>query len=329
MGTIRWRRGKDGRLWATLIWKVGRVQRTEALHTTDPVLARARLAAWRAKHGERTQPAASWRWPRALDAFLASVGETASAVTVGCYRGPLERMFRAWDASEPATWTTAMFRLYVADHPKWKPRTKQLLVHAARRFLAWARKESFPVADFAGDYRAPKIVSKPPDTLEAADFEAFVRASQDMDGEVAVGLAALAGLRLGEIARAEWRDFRPAAAVLQVRGRKGHAERILPVGPHLRRLLLRHYKIDGMMVPNAISDVLRPQLRRIARAAGVARVPTVRVLRHGFATRLVAAGVDIATVQYLLGHKSPAMTLRYAHSDPERARAAVGKVLLT
>src|SRR5208282_4030866 len=46
-------------------------------------------------------------------------------------------------------------------------------------------------------------------------------------------------------------------------------------------------------------------------------------LRHTFASRLVMAGVDLYRVQKLLGHKTPAMTQRYAHFDPEALKAAV------
>jgi len=46
-------------------------------------------------------------------------------------------------------------------------------------------------------------------------------------------------------------------------------------------------------------------------------------LRHTFATRLVQAGKDLYQVQSLLGHKSPAMTQRYAHHYPESLRDAV------
>jgi integrase len=57
------------------------------------------------------------------------------------------------------------------------------------------------------------------------------------------------------------------------------------------------------------------------KAVQLAGLPKIRFhdLRHTFATRLVQSGVDIITVQHLLGHAKISMTARYAHS-PNNAR---------
>jgi integrase len=49
-------------------------------------------------------------------------------------------------------------------------------------------------------------------------------------------------------------------------------------------------------------------------------------LRHTFATRAVAAGVDLATLSSILGHTKIAMTMRYVHPAEEQKRAAIGKL---
>ena len=50
-------------------------------------------------------------------------------------------------------------------------------------------------------------------------------------------------------------------------------------------------------------------------------------LRHTFASRLVMAGVDLPTVQRLMGHKTIAMTMRYAHLAEGHVTAAVERLV--
>lgn len=46
-------------------------------------------------------------------------------------------------------------------------------------------------------------------------------------------------------------------------------------------------------------------------------------LRHTFGSRLRMAGVDIRTIQKLMGHKDITMTMRYSHPTPEHMKKAV------
>jgi site-specific recombinase XerD len=59
--------------------------------------------------------------------------------------------------------------------------------------------------------------------------------------------------------------------------------------------------------------------------AGIQRF-TWHCLRHTFASRLVMAGVDLRTVQELMGHKTIQMTCRYAHLAPKHRLAAVQRL---
>jgi site-specific recombinase XerD len=48
--------------------------------------------------------------------------------------------------------------------------------------------------------------------------------------------------------------------------------------------------------------------------------------RHTFASRLTRKGVDLVTVKELLGHSSVTVTMRYAHTNRETRRWAVGMI---
>ncbi len=74
---------------------------------------------------------------------------------------------------------------------------------------------------------------------------------------------------------------------------------------------------------NFVAKVYDPALRK----AGIVGA-TWHTLRHTFASRAVMAGVDIRTVQELMGHSTITMTMRYAHLSPAHLRAAVNKASL-
>ena len=59
-----------------------------------------------------------------------------------------------------------------------------------------------------------------------------------------------------------------------------------------------------------------------------AALPHIRIhdLRHTFASHLVMAGVDIPTVQKLMGNKTIQTTMRYAHLAPGHLKAAVERL---
>ncbi|MDR3714366.1 MAG: site-specific integrase [Puia sp.] len=54
---------------------------------------------------------------------------------------------------------------------------------------------------------------------------------------------------------------------------------------------------------------------------------TWHILRHTFASRLVMAGVPLKTVQELMGHKTIAMTARYAHLSPGHKKEALKRLV--
>ena len=74
---------------------------------------------------------------------------------------------------------------------------------------------------------------------------------------------------------------------------------------------------------NFVVKVYEPALNQ----AGI-QGATWHTLRHTFASRAVMAGVDIRSIQELMGHSTITMTMRYTHLSPTHLRTAVNKASL-
>ncbi|MFS0883985.1 tyrosine-type recombinase/integrase [Aeromicrobium sp. 179-A 4D2 NHS] len=168
-----------------------------------------------------------------------------------------------------------------------------------------------------------------------------------------IAVCAFGGLRLGEAAGLRARDVRFLERQIdveqQVQGQTVATARITPpkygtvrrvhVSADLVEILAAHVAKTGATDDDLLflndgepfnRNSAGNKWRTVRKNAGIPERFTLHSLRHFFASGLIAAGCDVATVQKALGHSSPAITLDiYTHLWPdseERARAAASAV---
>lgn len=139
------------------------------------------------------------------------------------------------------------------------------------------------------------------------------------------------GLRRGEQYALTWEDVDFARKMLTVSQTKNGETRHI----RLNRAalagfdqLFRSSPGSGYVFTSRLGERLLKGRHWFEPAIREARVSgfTWHCLRHTFASRLVMSGVDLRTVQQLMGHKTIQMTVRYAHLAPEHQLAAVEKL---
>ncbi|MCY0092511.1 site-specific tyrosine recombinase XerD [Hoeflea ulvae] len=146
------------------------------------------------------------------------------------------------------------------------------------------------------------------------------------------------GMRVSELVGLPYRVLTDEGRFLVVRG-KGAKERMVPMSRPARAALetwLQHIgdtaEEAGFLFPaNSAEGHLSRQVfaRELKEVAGRAGIPVAKVsphvLRHAFASHLLAGGADLRAVQELLGHADISTTQIYTHVLDERLRQLVNQ----
>jgi integrase len=142
-----------------------------------------------------------------------------------------------------------------------------------------------------------------------------------------VQIALDTGLRRGELLGLRWENLDVRNRMIRVEKTKNGERRDVPMTDRvfdlfqgIPRRLDTPYVFAGE--DGRPQEYVKTAWGSALRRAGIENF-TFHDLRHTFASYLVMGGVDIRTVQTLLGHKSIAMTMRYAHLSPAHLREAI------
>ncbi len=226
-----------------------------------------------------------------------------------------------------------------------KPRTMARKLSAVRSFCRFLVHENHLEADPTDEIsihapypRLPKLLSvswvdrllKVPDTSTPRGLR---------DRAILETLYAT-GMRVSELINLEIQHIHLDHGFVRCFG-KGNRERLIPIGKSAIRWIER-YVSDGR--PAQIKNPPGPEhlflnrfgsrlsrvsiwgiVKKCAVQAGAPRNISPHVLRHSFATHLVANGADLRAVQEMLGHVSITTTEIYTHVTRERLKSIVKK----
>jgi site-specific recombinase XerD len=139
-------------------------------------------------------------------------------------------------------------------------------------------------------------------------------------------LALHTGMRMSEQYRLRWEDVSFTRRTLTIQRSKNGETRHVPLNKAaLAALMTLEKSANGSDFVCGGAVEPRRWFEPVVKAANLTAF-SWHCLRHTFASRLVMAGVDIRTVQELMGHKTIAMTVRYSHLAPKHTLAAVERL---
>jgi site-specific recombinase XerD len=175
---------------------------------------------------------------------------------------------------------------------------------------------------------AIKKSGKLPVVLSRQEIWSMLQTAQLLRHKLLVGLLYGCGLRCMEVRNIELPHLDFNRRLLHIVQSKGNKDRYVPLSEHLIRGIQKYvaserpvkYLFEGKGNPEGkdfdgrySQRGVQWAVKRIAQDAGIIKEVNVHMLRHSYATHLLEDGVNIITVQKLLGHSNIETTMIYLH----------------
>ncbi|MGH8633679.1 MAG: site-specific integrase [Burkholderiales bacterium] len=169
----------------------------------------------------------------------------------------------------------------------------------------------------------PKVPQRLPHLLSREEVASLFEHTENLKHRAFLMTAYAAGLRLLETCHLKISDIDSRRMTIRVEQGKGARDRYTLLSPRLLQELRRYWfahRPKHWLFPsprNAERAMLPKSAQRIFYAAkdraGIVKPCGIHGLRHAFATHLLEAGMDVHTIQRLMGHGSLSTTARYFH----------------
>ena len=161
-----------------------------------------------------------------------------------------------------------------------------------------------------------------PEILSAAELEALFAAADNPQHRALLMTTYAGGFRVSEVVRLRPADIDSQRMMIRIVCGKRAKDRYTLLSPRLLdalRAYWRAYRPQTWLFPSPRGgrpfndDTARIVFNQAKAKAGIRKGGSIHVLRHCFATHLLEAGVDLRTIQILMGHASITSTAWYLH----------------
>lgn len=218
--------------------------------------------------------------------------------------------------------------------------SRNRILSALRSWIRFLVAERLLPHDHLHAMSGGKVQRSLPQVLSAEEVQKLLQnpapGPLQLRDQAALELLYACGGRVSEVAGITIADLRDDGALVKLKG-KGNKERMVPLGAMARSAVARYRqdlrpqlaaltgRCDHLLLSRRGRPLSRQALWRIVAAAGqcagIGKRLYPHLIRHSFATHLIAGGADLRAVQELLGHANLSTTQRYTHVDADRLRA--------
>lgn len=222
---------------------------------------------------------------------------------------------------------------------KHQPRSVARMMESLRQFYRFLVAEGLTSNDPTANLLPPKIPHKLPNMLTKDEVNRLLHAAsgskeRELRNRTMIEFLYATGLRVSELVGLNVDQVDIKLGFVRVIG-KGNKERLVPINKTSLHYLSRYMEVreknkfknpgeKGLFLSKLGKKMSRiefwRQLKNYAKKAGITKTMTPHVLRHSFASHMLAGGADLRFVQEMLGHASITTTQIYTHVDKERLK---------
>ena len=209
------------------------------------------------------------------------------------------------------------YQLYLTNEKKLSTGSITVAISALRFLYRVTQKKNWSFADFIP---APKVPQKLPIILSPEEVVQFLDCVRIRKHRAILTTCYAAGLRISEAVALTPPTVDSKRMVIRVEQGKGQKDRYVMLSPKLLEVLRAWWRVERPKDWLFPGDMPGQHITRYAveqecqKARRICKIPkpiTPHSLRHAFAVHLLEQGVDVRTIQLLLGHRSLATTAKY------------------
>ncbi len=220
---------------------------------------------------------------------------------------------------------------------------------AALKGLCSYGENRFEIPDVAKELQVPKIKITLPEYLSESEMEElFTTAKQgdslsDKRNLVMLYIMYVTGMRVSELVGLKVTNLQDENSCLHVDG-KGGRQRIIPIPDSMvsllktyiqqtREVMLEKHGVTEFLFPSVYGGKLKSLSRQafwvivkqLWKRSGIKKPVSPHTLRHSFATHMLQKGLNLRSLQVLLGHEQLATVQMYTHVETSHLRTVYDK----